>query len=181
MSTLRICHCLFLPSCAFEIGVICFSFMYKWLQETRVSFLTCSGFSRSTLGLNVSQFFSCISLYMKLCRYKIYAEGYAWSVSLKYILSCGSLPLIITPEYEDFFTRGLIPKKNFLPVPKTGICPAIKSFVDWGNKHSSQVCHHYFFPYNASPFFLANIIDCNFQPKTYVKLISQVGTNSQLG
>lgn len=71
-------------------------------------------------------------------RYKIYAEGYAWSVSLKYILSCGSLPLIITPEYEDFFTRGLVRKKNFLPVPKTGICPAIKSFVDWGNKHSSQ-------------------------------------------
>ncbi|KAL2486403.1 hypothetical protein Adt_31159 [Abeliophyllum distichum] len=71
-------------------------------------------------------------------RYKIYAEGYAWSVSLKYILSCGSLPLIISPEYEDFFTRGLIPKKNYLPVPPTGMCPVIKSFVDWGNKHPSQ-------------------------------------------
>ncbi|KAJ0570168.1 putative glycosyl transferase CAP10 domain-containing protein [Helianthus annuus] len=50
-------------------------------------------------------------------RYKIYAEGYAWSVSLKYILSCGSVPLIINPIYEDFFSRGLFPKENYLPIP----------------------------------------------------------------
>ncbi|KAJ0789126.1 putative glycosyl transferase CAP10 domain-containing protein [Helianthus annuus] len=50
-------------------------------------------------------------------RYKIYAEGYAWSVSLKYILSCGSVPLIINPVYEDFFSRGLFPKENYLPIP----------------------------------------------------------------
>ncbi|KAL2898734.1 O-glucosyltransferase rumi-like protein [Bienertia sinuspersici] len=58
--------------------------------------------------------------------YKIYAEGYAWSVSLKYILSCGSLTLLISPQYEDFFTRGLLPMKNYWPVPRTDLCPNIR-------------------------------------------------------
>ncbi|KAB1225829.1 O-glucosyltransferase rumi [Morella rubra] len=71
-------------------------------------------------------------------KYKIYAEGYAWSVSLKYILSCGSLALIITPDYEDFFSRGLIPLKNYWPVSSNNICPSIKYAVDWGNGHSSE-------------------------------------------
>ncbi|GMY10590.1 O-glucosyltransferase rumi homolog [Fagus crenata] len=71
-------------------------------------------------------------------RYKIYAEGFAWSVSLKYILSCGSLSLIISPEYEDFFSRGLIPKKNYWPVSPTDLCPSIKYAVDWGNEHPSE-------------------------------------------
>lgn len=71
-------------------------------------------------------------------RYKIYAEGYAWSVSLKYILSCGSLTLLITPQYEDFFTRGLLPKKNYWPIPRTDLCPNIKNAVDWGNSHSAE-------------------------------------------
>ncbi|GFP97341.1 o-glucosyltransferase rumi homolog [Phtheirospermum japonicum] len=71
-------------------------------------------------------------------RYKIYAEGYAWSVSLKYILSCGSGTLIITPQYEDFFSRGLIPHNNYLPIPSTEMCPAIKFAVDWGNSHPSE-------------------------------------------
>lgn len=74
-----------------------------------------------------------------LCRYKIYAEGFAWSVSLKYILSCGSLSLIISPQYEDFFSRGLIPKKNYWPVSPTNLCPSIKFAVDWGNAHPSKV------------------------------------------
>ncbi|KAM3691574.1 hypothetical protein ACJW31_08G024700 [Castanea mollissima] len=71
-------------------------------------------------------------------RYKIYAEGFAWSVSLKYILSCGSLSLIISPQYEDFFSRGLIPKKNYWPVSPTNLCPSIKFAVDWGNAHPSE-------------------------------------------
>ncbi|XP_021715534.1 O-glucosyltransferase rumi homolog [Chenopodium quinoa] len=71
-------------------------------------------------------------------RYKIYAEGYAWSVSLKYILSCGSLTLLIAPQYEDFFTRGLLPKKNYWPVPRTDLCPNIKQAVDWGNSHPAE-------------------------------------------
>ncbi|XP_011080692.1 O-glucosyltransferase rumi homolog [Sesamum indicum] len=71
-------------------------------------------------------------------RYKIYAEGYAWSVSLKYILSCGCCPLIISPQYQDFFSRGLVPHKNYLPIPSTEMCPAIKFAVDWGNSHPSE-------------------------------------------
>ncbi|CAN1167011.1 O-glucosyltransferase rumi homolog [Linum perenne] len=71
-------------------------------------------------------------------RYKIYAEGFAWSVSLKYILSCGSLTLIISPQYEDFFSRGLVPKINYWPVSPVGLCESIKSAVDWGNSHTAQ-------------------------------------------
>ncbi|KAL5721054.1 hypothetical protein ACHQM5_013660 [Ranunculus cassubicifolius] len=67
-------------------------------------------------------------------RYKIYAEGYAWSVSLKYILSCGSLALIISPEYEDFLSRGLMPAQNYWPVSfAPDLCRSIKFAVDWGN------------------------------------------------
>ncbi|KAM1494808.1 hypothetical protein ACFXTO_029602 [Malus domestica] len=71
-------------------------------------------------------------------QYKIYAEGYAWSVSLKYIVSCGSLTLIITPQYEDFFSRGLIPKINYWPISPNAICPSIKSAVDWAQGHQSE-------------------------------------------
>ncbi|XP_020113732.1 O-glucosyltransferase rumi isoform X1 [Ananas comosus] len=71
-------------------------------------------------------------------RYKIYAEGYAWSVSLKYILSCGSLAFVVDPQYEDFFSRGLVPKENYWPVSSADLCRSIKSAVDWGNAHPSQ-------------------------------------------
>ncbi|XP_061345896.1 uncharacterized protein LOC133291626 [Gastrolobium bilobum] len=71
-------------------------------------------------------------------RYKIYAEGYAWSVSLKYILSCGSVALIISPQYEDFFSRGLIPKQNFWLVDPLDLCPSIKNAVEWGNAHPDE-------------------------------------------
>ncbi|KAG2260628.1 hypothetical protein Bca52824_079922 [Brassica carinata] len=71
-------------------------------------------------------------------RYKIYAEGYAWSVSLKYIMSCGSMTLIISPEYEDFFSRGLLPKENYWPVSPTDLCRSIKFAVDWGNANPSD-------------------------------------------
>ncbi|GAB4846473.1 hypothetical protein Ancab_025478 [Ancistrocladus abbreviatus] len=39
----------------------------------------------------------------------------------------------------DFFTRGLIPKKNYWPVPRTDLCRSIKNAVDWGNTHPSEV------------------------------------------
>ena len=74
-----------------------------------------------------------------IIRYKIYAEGYAWSVSLKYIMSCGSMTLIISPEYEDFFSRGLLPKENYWPVSTTDLCRSIKFAVDWGNANPSDV------------------------------------------
>lgn len=79
------------------------------------------------------------SFAIQFCRYKIYAEGYAWSVSLKYILSCGSLSLIISPRYEDFFSRGLFPGINYWPVSSADLCPSIKYAVDWGNAHPAEV------------------------------------------
>ncbi|KAJ3675698.1 hypothetical protein LUZ60_004740 [Juncus effusus] len=71
-------------------------------------------------------------------RYKIYAEGWAWSVSLKYILSCGSPTFIVDTQYQDFFTRGLVPKKNFLPVNFTDLCQSIKTTVEWGDVNPSE-------------------------------------------
>ncbi|XP_077222957.1 O-glucosyltransferase rumi-like protein (DUF821) [Tasmannia lanceolata] len=68
-------------------------------------------------------------------RYKIYAEGFAWSVSLKYIVSCGSLTLIVDPVYEDFFSRGLMPRQSYWPVSPTNLCQSVKFAVDWGNEH----------------------------------------------
>ncbi|KAL5231749.1 hypothetical protein ABZP36_030525 [Zizania latifolia] len=73
-------------------------------------------------------------------RYKIYAEGFAWSVSLKYILSCGSMALIIDPQYEDFFSRGLQPEVNFWPVraAAAGMCESIRDAVEWGEAHPAE-------------------------------------------
>lgn len=78
-----------------------------------------------------------------LCfRYKIYAEGFAWSVSLKYILSCGSMALVIDPQYEDFFSRGLRPEVNFWPVhidvAAGGMCESIRDAVEWGEAHPAE-------------------------------------------
>ncbi|CAN6349718.1 unnamed protein product [Urochloa humidicola] len=71
-------------------------------------------------------------------RYKIYAEGFAWSVSLKYILSCGSMALLIEPQYEDFFSRGLDPRVNYWPVGRVGMCESIRDAVDWGNANPAE-------------------------------------------
>ncbi|GLJ23668.1 hypothetical protein SUGI_0448240 [Cryptomeria japonica] len=71
-------------------------------------------------------------------RYKIYTEGFAWSVSFKYILSCDSPVLVVTPKYYDFFTRGLMPRENYLPVRSTKLCTSIKFAVDWGNSHPAE-------------------------------------------
>nr|ACG43398.1 lipopolysaccharide-modifying protein [Zea mays] len=71
-------------------------------------------------------------------RYKIYAEGFAWSVSLKYILSCGSMALLIEPRYQDFFSRGLEPRVNYWPVAALGMCESIRDAVDWGNANPDE-------------------------------------------
>ncbi|XP_022970432.1 O-glucosyltransferase rumi homolog [Cucurbita maxima] len=91
-----------------------------WDQEAR------DGFEQSKLSKQCNH------------RYKIYAEGFAWSVSLKYILSCGSMSLIISPLYQDFFSRGLDPLKNYWPIPFDNMCESIKHAVDWGNDHLSE-------------------------------------------
>ena len=40
-------------------------------------------------------------------KYKIYIEGWAWSVSEKYILACDAMNLYVRPKYYDFFIRGM--------------------------------------------------------------------------
>lgn len=73
------------------------------------------------------------------CRYKIYIEGSAWSVSEKYILACDSLSLIVTPKYYDFFTRELMPVHHYWPIQDGDKCRSIKFAVDWGNSHKQKV------------------------------------------
>ncbi|XP_065858238.1 uncharacterized protein [Euphorbia lathyris] len=71
-------------------------------------------------------------------RYKIYIEGYAWSVSEKYILACNSMALLVKPYYHDFFTRSLKPLHHYWPIQDTDKCRSVNFAVDWGNKHIQQ-------------------------------------------
>ncbi len=59
-------------------------------------------------------------------------------MSFKYILSCDSPVLVVSPKYYDFFTRGLMPRENYWPVRHTKLCPSIKFAVDWGNSHPTE-------------------------------------------
>ncbi|KAI3906620.1 hypothetical protein MKW98_009528 [Papaver atlanticum] len=95
-------------------------FIQDWIKEKQAGFKTCDLASQCKH------------------RYKIYAEGFAWSVSLKYILSCGSLPLMINPVFQDFFSRGLVPKENYWPVTFSNLCRSIKFAVEWGNANPSK-------------------------------------------
>nr|XP_043616116.1 O-glucosyltransferase rumi homolog [Erigeron canadensis] len=72
-------------------------------------------------------------------RFKIYIEGSAWSVSEKYILACDSMTLLVTPNYYDFFTRGLMPVQHYWPVKMDDKCRSIKFAVEWGNNHKQKV------------------------------------------
>ncbi|XP_071735953.1 uncharacterized protein [Rutidosis leptorrhynchoides] len=71
-------------------------------------------------------------------RYKIYIEGWAWSVSEKYILACDSPTLYVTPRYHTFFVRGLEPLKHFWPIRDNDKCRSLKFAVEWGNNHTSK-------------------------------------------
>ncbi|KAM3400907.1 hypothetical protein ACQJBY_005627 [Aegilops geniculata] len=94
--------------------------MQNWEEEAK------SGYQNSKLSSQCTH------------RYKIYAEGFAWSVSLKYILSCGSMALLIDPLYQDFFSRGLEPRVNHWPVSTVGMCESIRDAVEWGNAHPEE-------------------------------------------
>ena len=74
-----------------------------------------------------------------MCRYKIYIEGMAWSVSEKYILACDSMTLLVKPKYYDFFTRGLQPLVHYWPIDNRNKCRSVKFGVDWGNSHKKKV------------------------------------------
>ncbi|KAK4283093.1 hypothetical protein QN277_000087 [Acacia crassicarpa] len=91
-----------------------------WISESR------QGFKKSDLASQCNH------------RFKIYIEGSAWSVSEKYILSCDSVTLVVTPRYYDFFTRGLRPVHHYWPIKEDDKCRSIKFAVDWGNSHKKK-------------------------------------------
>lgn len=72
-------------------------------------------------------------------RYKIYIEGWAWSVSEKYIMSCDSMTLYVKPRFFDFFIRGMLPLQHFWPINDRSKCSSLKFAVEWGNNHTNQV------------------------------------------
>ncbi|KAJ4904310.1 downstream target of AGL15 2 [Raphanus sativus] len=71
-------------------------------------------------------------------RYKIYIEGWAWSVSEKYIMACDSMTLYVRPKYYDFFIRGMMPLQHYWPIRDNSKCTSLKHAVDWGNTHLDQ-------------------------------------------
>ncbi|KAH0909416.1 hypothetical protein HID58_032737 [Brassica napus] len=71
-------------------------------------------------------------------RYKIYIEGYGWSVSEKYILACDSVTLMVKPYYYDFFSRTLQPLQHYWPINDKNKCRSIKFAVDWLNNHTQK-------------------------------------------
>lgn len=66
-------------------------------------------------------------------------EGWAWSVSEKYILACDSPTLYIKPRYHDFFMRGMIPQKHYWPIRENNKCGSLNFAVQWGNNHTHKV------------------------------------------
>ncbi|GAQ78892.1 hypothetical protein KFL_000200440 [Klebsormidium nitens] len=71
-------------------------------------------------------------------RYKVYAEGNAWSVSSKYGFACGSTMLVIEPYFEAFYSRGMAYGHNCLFVRRRPLCEALKEQIDWGNEHETE-------------------------------------------
>ncbi|KAJ0265563.1 Uncharacterized protein HA466_0018290 [Hirschfeldia incana] len=71
-------------------------------------------------------------------RYKIYIEGYGWSVSEKYILACDSVTLMVKPYYYDFFSRTLQPLQHYWPINDKDKCRSIKFAVNWLNNHTQK-------------------------------------------
>ncbi|XVE73885.1 hypothetical protein DITRI_Ditri11bG0154500 [Diplodiscus trichospermus] len=71
-------------------------------------------------------------------RYKIYTEGWAWSVSEKYILACDSMTLYIRSRFYDFFMRGMVPLQHYWPIRENSKCSSLKFAVEWGNLHPQK-------------------------------------------
>ncbi|KAF8092424.1 hypothetical protein N665_0415s0043 [Sinapis alba] len=68
-------------------------------------------------------------------RYKIYIEGWAWSVSEKYIMACDSMTLYVKPRFYDFYIRGMMPLQHYWPIRDDSKCTSLKFAVHWGNTH----------------------------------------------
>ncbi|MFQ6626763.1 hypothetical protein Gotur_005641 [Gossypium turneri] len=71
-------------------------------------------------------------------RYKIYTEGWAWSVSEKYILACDSMTLYVRSRFYDFFIRGMQPLQHYWPISENTKCKSLKFAVEWGNLHPQK-------------------------------------------
>ncbi|CAN1237097.1 Protein O-glucosyltransferase 2, partial [Linum grandiflorum] len=71
-------------------------------------------------------------------KYKIYIEGWAWSVSEKYILACNSMTLYIRSSFHDFYIRGMSPLKHYWPIRDNSKCSSLKHAVDWANNHTEE-------------------------------------------
>ncbi|KAK7253034.1 hypothetical protein RIF29_37423 [Crotalaria pallida] len=95
-------------------------FAQDWIQESQ------QGFKQSNVANQCTY------------RYKIYIEGFGWSVSEKYILACDSVTLLVKPRFHDFFIRSLQPLQHYWPIRDNDKCHSIKHAVDWGNIHMQQ-------------------------------------------
>ncbi|KAK7349533.1 hypothetical protein VNO77_06975 [Canavalia gladiata] len=91
-----------------------------WEQESN------QGYKKSNLGDQCTH------------RYKIYIEGWAWSVSEKYILACDSMTLYVRPKFYDFFIRGMGPLQHYWPIRDNNKCTSLKFAVEWGNNHTDK-------------------------------------------
>lgn len=95
-------------------------YVQDWVAESQ------QGYKQSSLGDQCTH------------RYKIYIEGWAWSVSEKYILACDSPTLLMTLRWYDFFIRGMIPQHHYWPVRTDDKCKSSKFAVEWGNNHTQK-------------------------------------------
>ncbi|XP_022159531.1 uncharacterized protein LOC111025920 isoform X1 [Momordica charantia] len=95
-------------------------YIQDWIRESK------QGYKQSDLASQCTH------------RYKIYIEGYAWSVSEKYILACDSMTLLVKPNFYDFFTRSLQPVHHYWPIRDDQKCTSIKFAVHWGNSHKQK-------------------------------------------
>ncbi|KAL7158694.1 hypothetical protein ABFS83_02G160900 [Erythranthe nasuta] len=95
-------------------------YVQDWIAESQ------KGYKQSNLGDQCTH------------RYKIYIEGWAWSVSEKYILACNSPTLLMTQRWYDFFIRGMIPQQHYWPVRDSDKCRSLKYAVEWGNNHTEK-------------------------------------------
>lgn len=60
-------------------------------------------------------------------------------MSEKYILACDSPTLLMTLRWYDFFVRGMIPQRHYIPVKENDKCRTLKFAVEWGNNHTAKV------------------------------------------
>ncbi|KAL0464778.1 UNVERIFIED_CONTAM: hypothetical protein Slati_0365400 [Sesamum latifolium] len=95
-------------------------YVQDWIAESQ------KGYKQSNLGDQCTH------------RYKIYIEGWAWSVSEKYILACNSPTLLMTLRWYDFFIRGMIPQQHYWPVRENAKCRSLKFAVEWGNNYTEK-------------------------------------------